>query len=383
MWTRPGRFAASWSPAGPIPAARSTCISRRSRRWPCPRDDGGLKVYSATQSPTAVQRAVARVLGLAMHQVEVDVPRLGGGLRRQGGPGHGLGRAGRAGRVPAGQARQARPEPPRGRPLHGQAPSLLFGLQDRAGRGRQNTGLRGDLLPERGRQRGPLARHPGAHAVPRDQQLLHPQREGHGRKLQNEPSAVHGVPGIRRAAGHVRPGGGHRPRRRRARPAGPGRPAPQPAQAGRRAALRPALRIRQPQPLLGRARQAPRPCRRPSPGRCFQPRPRPDQERPGRDAGLLRHLLHQHHAQPGGRRWSTSTPTAASASRRRPWRWARASTARSAGWRPARWVSIPTGSGWRAPTPAGWPTPRPRRRAAAPTSTGRPPAWPVCRSWSG
>jgi len=43
-----------------------------------PRDDGGMKVYSATQSPTLVQRIIARVLGLAMHQVEVDVPRLGG-----------------------------------------------------------------------------------------------------------------------------------------------------------------------------------------------------------------------------------------------------------------------------------------------------------------
>jgi len=43
-----------------------------------PRDDGGLKVYSATQAPTVVQRIVARVLGLAMHQVEVEVPRLGG-----------------------------------------------------------------------------------------------------------------------------------------------------------------------------------------------------------------------------------------------------------------------------------------------------------------
>jgi xanthine dehydrogenase large subunit len=43
-----------------------------------PRDDGGLKVYSATQAPTVVQRTIARVLGLAMHQVEVEVPRLGG-----------------------------------------------------------------------------------------------------------------------------------------------------------------------------------------------------------------------------------------------------------------------------------------------------------------
>ena len=43
-----------------------------------PRDDGGVKVFSATQSPTLVQRTIARVLGLAMHQVEIDVPRLGG-----------------------------------------------------------------------------------------------------------------------------------------------------------------------------------------------------------------------------------------------------------------------------------------------------------------
>jgi len=43
-----------------------------------PRDHGGMKVYSATQAPTVVQRIVARVLGLAMHQVEVEVPRLGG-----------------------------------------------------------------------------------------------------------------------------------------------------------------------------------------------------------------------------------------------------------------------------------------------------------------
>ena len=39
-----------------------------------------LKIYSSTQGPTAVQRAVCRVTGLAMHEVEVDVQRLGGGF---------------------------------------------------------------------------------------------------------------------------------------------------------------------------------------------------------------------------------------------------------------------------------------------------------------
>ena len=45
-----------------------------------PAENGGLKVYSSTQGPTAVQRAVCRVTGLPMHHVEVDVQRLGGGF---------------------------------------------------------------------------------------------------------------------------------------------------------------------------------------------------------------------------------------------------------------------------------------------------------------
>jgi xanthine dehydrogenase large subunit len=45
-----------------------------------PGEGGSIKVFSATQGPTAVQRALARVLGLPMHLVEVEVPRLGGGF---------------------------------------------------------------------------------------------------------------------------------------------------------------------------------------------------------------------------------------------------------------------------------------------------------------
>ncbi len=40
----------------------------------------GIYVISSTQSPTAVQRTIAKVLGWSMHQVEVDVTRLGGGF---------------------------------------------------------------------------------------------------------------------------------------------------------------------------------------------------------------------------------------------------------------------------------------------------------------
>ncbi|MFD2718386.1 xanthine dehydrogenase molybdopterin binding subunit [Hymenobacter monticola] len=45
-----------------------------------PTEMGGVRMISSTQGPTAVQRHTAVVLGLGMHQVEVDVTRLGGGF---------------------------------------------------------------------------------------------------------------------------------------------------------------------------------------------------------------------------------------------------------------------------------------------------------------
>ncbi|MBD0297190.1 MAG: molybdopterin-dependent oxidoreductase, partial [Flavisolibacter sp.] len=45
-----------------------------------PQENNALKIYSSTQGPTAVQRAACRVLGFPMHQIEVDVTRLGGGF---------------------------------------------------------------------------------------------------------------------------------------------------------------------------------------------------------------------------------------------------------------------------------------------------------------
>ena len=45
-----------------------------------PTEHDSVKIFSSTQGPTQVQRTVARVLGVGMHKVEVDVPRLGGGF---------------------------------------------------------------------------------------------------------------------------------------------------------------------------------------------------------------------------------------------------------------------------------------------------------------
>ncbi|MFO8067352.1 MAG: molybdopterin cofactor-binding domain-containing protein [Bacteroidales bacterium] len=45
-----------------------------------PVEHNGVKIHSSTQGPTAVQKTVAKVLGVAMHKIEVDVTRLGGGF---------------------------------------------------------------------------------------------------------------------------------------------------------------------------------------------------------------------------------------------------------------------------------------------------------------
>ncbi len=45
-----------------------------------PTENGGLKLISGTQAPGTVQQVAARVLGVPMHKIEVDVLRLGGGF---------------------------------------------------------------------------------------------------------------------------------------------------------------------------------------------------------------------------------------------------------------------------------------------------------------
>jgi xanthine dehydrogenase large subunit len=45
-----------------------------------PTEHNSVKIFSSTQGPTQVQRTAARILGIGMNHVEVDVTRLGGGF---------------------------------------------------------------------------------------------------------------------------------------------------------------------------------------------------------------------------------------------------------------------------------------------------------------
>ncbi|MBC8321635.1 MAG: molybdopterin-dependent oxidoreductase [Bacteroidetes bacterium] len=43
-----------------------------------PQENGNIKIFSSTQGPTAIQKIGAKVLGIPMNKIEVDVVRLGG-----------------------------------------------------------------------------------------------------------------------------------------------------------------------------------------------------------------------------------------------------------------------------------------------------------------
>lgn len=45
-----------------------------------PTENKGIKIFSSTQGPTAVQRTASKVLGIPMNRIEVDTTRLGGGF---------------------------------------------------------------------------------------------------------------------------------------------------------------------------------------------------------------------------------------------------------------------------------------------------------------
>jgi xanthine dehydrogenase large subunit len=45
-----------------------------------PLEERGIRIYSSTQSPYAVQRTAGNILGLPYHKIEVDVKRIGGGF---------------------------------------------------------------------------------------------------------------------------------------------------------------------------------------------------------------------------------------------------------------------------------------------------------------
>ena len=52
--------------------------TQRARAIPI--EKNGLRVFSSTQSPYAVQSSIANILRLAHHKIEVHVQRLGGGF---------------------------------------------------------------------------------------------------------------------------------------------------------------------------------------------------------------------------------------------------------------------------------------------------------------
>ena len=81
-----GDVASAWAGCDIIVEGRSDVAGQEhlyletQRARAVPTEGDRLRVYSSTQSPYAVQKAAARIVGVPNHKIEVDVIRLGGGF---------------------------------------------------------------------------------------------------------------------------------------------------------------------------------------------------------------------------------------------------------------------------------------------------------------
>jgi xanthine dehydrogenase large subunit len=81
-----GDTTSAWSKCAHIIEGEADCNGQEhlyietQGAYAVPLENDAIRIYSSTQGPTAVQRIAARVLGLPMHKIEIDVTRLGGGF---------------------------------------------------------------------------------------------------------------------------------------------------------------------------------------------------------------------------------------------------------------------------------------------------------------
>ena len=81
-----GDVEAAWASCDVIVQGSSHCNGQEhlyletQRARAIPLEGRRYQIYSSTQGPYAVQKAVARILGLPQHEIEVDTRRLGGGF---------------------------------------------------------------------------------------------------------------------------------------------------------------------------------------------------------------------------------------------------------------------------------------------------------------
>jgi xanthine dehydrogenase large subunit len=81
-----GDMAAGWKECAHVYEGQADCNGQEhlyiegQGAYAFPVENDCIRIVSSTQGPTQVQRGIARVLGVPMHKIEVDVRRLGGGF---------------------------------------------------------------------------------------------------------------------------------------------------------------------------------------------------------------------------------------------------------------------------------------------------------------
>ena len=265
-------------------------------------ENGQVFVQSSTQHPSETQDIVAHVLGMQCPPRHRAVPADGRRLRRQGVPAARPGRDRRAGRGAHRPAGEPAAEPHPGHHHDRQAAPVPGQLGGRLRRRQPDLRAAGHADQQRRLEPRPVRAGARPGAVPHRQRLLDPGHHRARPDRQDQPELQHGVPRLRRPAGHDRHRGHPGPLRTAARGRA-GRPAAQqllrtrpghavrPAGPARRTARR---HLVDPD----RAQRLPRPQGR---DRRVQRRAPGHQTRAGHDAGEVRHLVQPDGVQPGRR----------------------------------------------------------------------------------
>ena len=180
-------------------------------------ENGQVFVQSSTQHPSETQDIVAHVLGIGAHHITVQCLRMGGGFGGKEFQPHGLAAVAALGAVLTDRPVSLRLNRTQDITMTGKRHPFLASWE--VGFDDDNPDLRaaGHADQQRRLEPGPVRAGAGPGAVPHRQRLLDPGHHRARPDRQDEPEFQHGVPRLRRPAGHDRHRGHPGPLRTAAR----------------------------------------------------------------------------------------------------------------------------------------------------------------------
>ena len=180
-------------------------------------ENGQIFVQSSTQHPSETQDIVAHVLGIQAHHITVQCLRMGGGFGGKEFQPHGLAAIAALGAVLTDRPVSLRLNRTQDITMTGKRHPFLATWEVGFDDGQPDLRAAGHADQQRRLEPRPVRAGARPGALPHRQRLLDPEHHGARPDRQDQPELQHGVPRLRRPAGHDRHRGHPRPLRAAAR----------------------------------------------------------------------------------------------------------------------------------------------------------------------